>query len=138
MSTPSQSIRGLARRLLDLETASIATTDAPTHAAVRVCDKLRICLTRLAGADGFTALLRRALLLAQADSPSLQNVKVGPGGRVEGFEEVAANAGNDAIEASVAITAHLLGLLTVFIGESLMLRLVRATWPDVSLDEPVE
>jgi hypothetical protein len=137
MNTPSQSIRDLAQRLLDLETASAATTDAHTHAAVRVCDKLRISLTRFAGADGFTALLRRAVVLAQADIPSLQNVKVAAGGHLEGFEELADNAGHDAIEASVAITAHLLGLLAVFIGESLMLRLVRATWPSVSLDEPV-
>ncbi len=42
---------------------------------------------------------------------------------------------NGGVEAAVAITAHLLGLLVTFIGEPLTLRLVREAWPDASLDE---
>ena len=60
--------------------------------AVRVFEKLRISLTRFAGADGFTALLRRALVLARSDVPSLQSVKVTADGRLEGFEEISAAA----------------------------------------------
>lgn len=125
-------MRDLARRLLALEAASQSATDTHAHEAERVFEKLRISLTRFAGADGFTALSRRALALARADVPSLQSVKVDADGRLKGLEEVAADT---AIEATTAITAHLLGLLATFIGEPLTLRLVREAWPDSSLDE---
>ena len=126
-------MRDLARRLLALEAASATTTDA--HEAVRVCEKLRVSLTRFAGADGFKTLLRRALALAQSDVPSLQNVKITADSRLEGLEAIGSAAGNAAKEAATAIIAHLLGLLVTFIGEPLTLRLVREAWPDASLDE---
>ena len=135
MDTPSAAMRDLAQRLLALEAASQSEPDPNGHEGVRVCDKLRICLTRFAGADGFTALLRRALALARADVPSLQSVKINADGRLEGLEEFAADARNPAGEAVTAITAHLLGLLATFIGEPLTRRLVREAWPDAALDE---
>ncbi len=85
-------------------------------------------------ADGFTALMRRVLALARADVPALETVKVSANGRLEGFEEFAAD-GEKAVEAATAIAAHLLGLLVTFIGVSLTRRLVRGAWPDASLDE---
>ena len=124
-------MRDLARRLL---AASQSASDPQVHEAVLVSDKLRISLTRFAGADGFTSLLRRALALARAEVPSLQSVKVGADGRLEGFELLAAQTGMD-VAAAAAITAHLLGLLVTFIGEPLTLALVREAWPDISLTE---
>jgi hypothetical protein len=68
-------------------------------------------------------------------------VCAGPGvtekadGSLEGLEELAADARNVAIDAAVAITAHLLGLLVTFIGEPLTVRLVREAWPDASWDK---
>ena len=125
-------MRDLARRLL---AASQSASDPQVHEAVLVSDKLRISLTRFAGADGFTSLLRRALALARAEVPSLQSVKVGADGRLEGFELLAAQTGMDVAAAAAAITAHLLGLLVTFIGEPLTLALVREAWPDISLTE---
>lgn len=124
----------LARRLLD---TSQTASDPHVHEAVLVSEKLRISLTEFAGADGFASLLRRALVLASADVHSLQRVKVGADGRLEGFEKLAADTGDGAVggDAAFAITAHLLGLLVIFIGEPLTLRLVRAAWADTSLDE---
>ena len=135
MDTPSPSTRDLARRLLAVEAASKSGADAHVHEAVRVCEKLRISLTRFAGADGFASLMRRALALARADVPSLQTVKLKPDGSLEGLEELAADATNGGPDAAVAITAHLLGLLVTFIGEPLTLRLTRDAWPDESLSE---
>src|SRR5688572_4896116 len=135
MDTPSPSIRDLARRLLAVEAAGESAADAHVHeAAVRVCEKLRISLTRLAGRDGFTALLRRALALARADIPALQTVTLTPDGCLEGLEMLAVDATNGGSDAAVAIIAHLLGLLVTFIGEPLTLRLVREAWPDASLE----
>ena len=125
-------MRDLARRLL---AASQTAADPHVHEAVVVIEKLRITLTKFAGAEGFASLLRRALLLAAADVPALQNVQIGADGRLEGFEQIVADKGTGAAgdEAAVAITAHLLDLLATFIGEPLTLTLVRAAWPDISL-----
>ena len=125
----------LAQRLLALEAGSRSATDANKHEALRVCEKLRNSLIRFAGADSFTALLRRALTLARLDVASLQSVNVTADGGLAGLEEIGSAAENVAPEAAIAITAHLLGLLATFIGESLTLRLLREAWPEASLDE---
>jgi len=131
MDTPSASIRARAQRLLAAEAANQSAPDTHSRTVVRICEKLRISLTQFVGADGFTALLRRALALARADLPPLIIVKVTSDGRLEGIEEFAAEENND-VEAAIAITAQLLGLLFTFIGESLTLRLLRDSFPDAS------
>ena len=128
-------MRNLAQRLLAVEAANQSAADAHLHEAVRVCEKLRIALIRLAGSDGFESLLRRALALARSEVPELDRVTVNPDCSMEGLEELATNATDGTVHAPVAITAHLLGLLSTFIGEPLTLRLVREAWPDASLDE---
>lgn len=138
MDSPSPSIRSLSRKLLAIEAAGRTATDASVHEAVRVCEKLRLSLTRFVGADGFAALQRRAIALARADIPSLQRITVNPDGSLEGLDDLAAdatNTGEGSTDEAVAIVVHLLGLLVTFIGEPLTLRLVRDAWPDVSLDE---
>jgi hypothetical protein len=131
----SASSRDLARRLLAVEAASKSATDLPAHEAARMCEKLRIPLTRFAGSDGFMSLLRRALALASADDPSLETVKVKPDGSLEGLEALAVDATNGGPNAAIAIIAHLLGLLETFIGEPLTLLLVREAWPNRSLNK---
>lgn len=132
MTPPSSSICDLARRLLALEAASATATEAGSDEAVRVCEKLRISLTRFAGADGFTALLRRAVVLARKDVPPLHVVQVRPDGRLEGLEGVVSESGNGGREAATAIVAHLLDLLCTFIGEPLTRRLASEAWPEAS------
>ena len=129
-------MRDLARRLL---AASQTAADQPVHEAAAVSEMLRIPLTRFAGAEGFASLLRRALVLASAEVPSLQSIRISAGGRLEGFKQIAADTGAGArgTEAAASIAAHLLGLLVTFIGEPLTLRLVREAWPDTSLDEQI-
>lgn len=126
------SMRDLARRLLVLE-AGQATKGKDTHESVRVLEKLRDSLGRFAGPEGFASLFRRALVLARADIPSIPNLRIGADGAIEGFEQLVTGA--DDGDAAVAVTAHLLGLLTTFVGEQLTLRLVRDVWPDAALDQ---
>ena len=138
MDTPSPSIRDLARRLLAAEAASQSTAEPRVQAAVRVCEKLRVSLTRFAGVDGFAALLRRALALAREEVPALHVITEKTDGSLEGLEKFVADAGNSGVggsDAAVAITVHLLWLLVTFIGEPLTVRLAREAWPDASLDK---
>jgi hypothetical protein len=131
MSTPTSSMRDLARRLL----AASQTGSGPhVTEVVAVIERLRISLAKFAG-DGFVSLLRRAVVMASADVPSLQNVKIGADGRLDGVEQLAADTATSALggEAAVAITAHLLWLLVTFIGEPLTLRVLRESWPDTKI-----
>ena len=134
MDRPSLSIRELSRRLL---AAGPAASDEHVHEVEVVTEKLRIPLTKFAGAEGFASLMRRALVLASAEVPSLQSVSVAADGRLEGFEQLTVDIETAAhgSEAAVTVTAHLLGLLGTFIGEPLTLKLIREAWPDTSLDE---
>ena len=128
-------MRALARRLLAVEAARPGDQATPGGEAVRVCDKLRISLTRFAGADGFASLLRRTLALARAEAPSLNRITVNTDCSMDGLEALAADEADGGVAATTALTAHLLGLLVTFIGQPLTLRLVRDAWPDESLDE---
>ena len=129
MATTSASIQAWARQLLAAEAANRSASGARGTEVVRVCERLRVSLTQFVGADGFTALLRRALALARVDVPSLQAAKITADGHLEGLAAFGADAKSD-IEAATAITAHLLGLLVTFIGEPLTLSLMRDSFPD--------
>jgi hypothetical protein len=129
MDTSFASIRAWARRLLAAEVANSPASAAKGQEVVRVCGKLRASLTQFVGADGFTALLRRALALARVDVPSLNTVKVTADGNLEGIEKLATE--EEDIAAAITITTHLLGLMVTFIGESLTLRLMCQAFPGV-------
>lgn len=129
MDIPSESMRAWARRLLASEASSSSAPESNERESVRVFEKLRMSLTQFVGADGFTALMRRALALARKEVPSLQTAKITAEGRLEGIGEHPADATTDAEEAT-AITAHLLALLVTFVGEPLTARLMRDLWPD--------
>jgi len=133
MDMPSPSIRDLARRLLAFEAARAGASDEPVVNAVSVCEALRVSLTRFAGSDGFTSLLRRSLTLARAEAPVLNNIKVNPEGCLEELHAIEGPE-DETTNAALAITAHLLGLLVTFIGESLTLRMVRETWPNAEIN----
>jgi hypothetical protein len=72
------------------------------------------------------------MVLARKDDPSLEGVAIRPDGSLEGFEKLSANDGN---EAALIFIAHLLGLLSTFIGEPLTRRVVREAWDDQLPDE---
>jgi hypothetical protein len=126
-TTASPQIREFAQRLVAYEAAgdSSAGTDMP--AEVRVTEKLRRPLSRLAGVNGFRVLLVRALTLAKAQAPGLALVKVNPDGSLDGYGDPD-NRGQD-LETGAILIAELLGLLAAFVGEAFTLRLVRDVWP---------
>ncbi len=126
--TPHPSMHALAQRLLTLEERLHGATDDDSAGGVRVLDHLGVALARFAGSDSFNSLVRRALALARADEPALQQVSIKANGSLEGLEQIAGDA-------VVAIVAQFLGLLVTFIGEPLTLRLVRDAWPDATLDD---
>lgn len=136
MSTAPPAIQILARQLIAGEPARVGSSCDDADQALRACEKLRLPLTKLAGAAGSYALFSRALALARRRTPSLAGLRVGADGSLAGFNAIqqdsaAAEASRDA---GVVLIAELLGLLVTLIGETLTLSLVREAWPDVSME----
>lgn len=136
MSTTAPAIQNLARRLVASELARVSLSLGDADQAVRACEKLRVPLTRLAGAAGFSSLLSRALVLAKRQAPSLEGLRVEADGSLGGFTEGQHDSGaaEAARHGGVVLVAELLGLLVTFIGQPLTLSLVREAWPDVFVE----
>jgi len=66
--------------------------------------------------------------LAKAQNPGLGGLQVKPDGSLDGLREI---SNGIAPEADGAVIAEILGLLEVFIGEELTIRLVADVWPDL-------
>jgi hypothetical protein len=95
-----------------------------TQAVYRVCDKIRLPLTTLAGAAGFRSLLARSLTLAKQQSPVVGEWQIGPDGALQSL--------NGKIDESGAVLiTQLIGLMITLIGESVTLRLLHDVWLDL-------
>jgi hypothetical protein len=70
----SLDVRCLAQQLMSMEADCAVDPNASCHAAVRVCEKLRVSVIRFAGVEAFAALLRRTIFLARAENPALKHV----------------------------------------------------------------
>jgi hypothetical protein len=134
MMLPTQT-RDLAQRLLAYENAEGKTSERKEFAAVRVCERLRQPLIKLAGVAGFRSLLSRALTLARAEAPSLSAVQVATDGSLNGLDELAPQTNKgQARDGGAVLIAQLLGLLLTLIGEGSTLRLVQDVWPEAVFD----
>jgi hypothetical protein len=137
-------VLNLAAQIVAHEATIGAFAGVMTPAAFRVCEKLRRTLTALAGSAGFHSLLSRALVVAQREIPSLSDVRVGADGsleagiihtqiaqdrKVRGVQDKNAKGG----DGGLLLAAEFLGLLHIFIGEAMTLRLVRIIWPSASV-----
>ena len=129
-------VKALASRLMAYEAGKVRAGEAPNSVAFRVCDKLRQSLSRLAGIAGFRSLLSRALALASNEVRWLKAVHINAEGYLEGLDEAQSRLSRDeGAKGEIVLVAHLIGLLTTFIGEELMLRLMQEAWPDAAFDD---
>lgn len=134
MNEVSPVVHDLARRLIADESGDEAGSDAGITPALLAVARLRLPLTRLAGAEGYKSLLMRALTLAQARAPSLLPLRVDADGSIQGaVDHSFSRSADEAAEGGAVLLAELTGLLFVFIGEALTLQLLRAVWPDATL-----
>ena len=128
--------RELAQRLLAYEAVPSEVSQATERASFRVYEKLRRPLCALAGVDGFQSLASRALTLARSEAPILRVVQITADGYLQGTSEVDLQLDDrEAGEGEVILIAQMLGLLFLFIGEAITLRLVLDVWPGAPLDD---
>ncbi len=119
-----------ARLLLAYEEVSGKSANGKDSVAFRVCDNLRGPLGKLMGMEGFRSLLLRAQVLSCAEVPWLCELRVKVDGSLDGLEELEAGLDARAIsEGEVVLVGQLLGLLVIFIGPALTLRLLHDIWP---------
>jgi hypothetical protein len=116
-----------ALNLLACEGRDGHAADSPV--VFRVTEKLRRPLSRLAGTAGFRSLLSRALTLARVQAPSLSVVQINPDGSLDGLDPL--GDPDEASNAGAMLVAQLLALLTLFIGNNLVLSLVSDIWPEL-------
>jgi hypothetical protein len=136
MSRATPQMRIFAERLISYETEGNKSAELSTPSVFHVSEKLRPHLATLMGVAGFRALLSRALVLSQEEVRWLRAVHVKSDGSLEGLEELHAQVALDEfIEGRVVLLAQLLGLLVAFIGEKLMLQMVRDVWPELLLKD---
>ena len=127
--------RDWARRLLVAEAAAGKTSMSTESTVFRVYEKLRRSLCALAGVAGFRSLASRALTLAKAEAPSLSAMQVTADGTLQELGETESQSDkHHAGDGEVILIAQILGLLIIFIGETLTLRLVQDAWPEAGLE----
>jgi len=143
--TASSKTRDLARRLLAYEAAAAKTSELEEAVTLRAYEKLRQSLGEFVGVAGFQSLAFRALTQAKSEAPGLWAVRIAADGSLQGlgefrpqpgeFEPQPGSGKDQASEGGAALIARLLGLLLIFLGEALTLRLLRTAWPGEVFDD---
>ena len=137
MTTP-QKTRDLAYRLLAYEAVAGKSSEPVESATIRVYQKLHQGLGEFAGVAAFQSLASRALALARAEAPSLSAARVATDGFLQGLCELEQQLDIDKDrpgEGGIILIDCLLGLLLIFLGETLTLSLLRAKWPEAALND---
>ena len=132
MARPSPKLAELARRIVEQEAGGSQDPVGPAAAVDTACRRLKANLTDLLGSGGVSALLSRALHLAQREQPLLAGVSVSgePAACFAGLREaLASGSDEEATAAAAAILTHILDLLVVLLGEDLGMKPIRKLWP---------
>jgi len=132
MAHPSSELVALARRIVEQEAGESRDPAALAAAVEAACRRLRDQLAELLGSGGVSALVRRALHLAQRQQPLLAGVAVSgePAACFTGLtESLAASTEEEAAAAAATVLSHMLDLLVMLLGEELGLQPVHKLWP---------
>jgi hypothetical protein len=135
MARPTEAHREVAQQLLARSGGPRATSEDPAASASRLYEALFRALGPVIGANGFRALFTRSVKLTAADHPCLEGA-IATGEPAESkaavIERVAVCLAQlppaAAAETTIALYATLLGLLTNFIGDSLVRQLVKGAF----------
>lgn len=135
MANPSPKLVELARRIVEQEAGGSPDPAASAAAVETACRRLRAHLVDLLGSGGVSALLRRALHLAQREQPLLAGVAES-GESAACFtglaESLAASTEAEATAAAATVLTHMLDLLVMLLGEELGMKPIRKLWPQAT------
>ena len=137
MSPRSTAATKAAQRLWAHEAGKSEESEAVTSAAERVCARLRVELSRWIGADGYRALLRRALALTRPEFPALTGLSCEGRDGPELASAVRTHGAADVKGSVVAVVATLIDLLSRIVGEEMATRLVEQSGAPSPVKAPV-
>lgn len=124
MTPGSAAATEVARRVWAPDAGVVRAPEKAAVAVDRVCTQLRVGLGRWVGAEGYRALLSRALERARAEHPALKNLSCMGGDKPEIAAAVEAH-GADAVAAGVvALVVAMIELLARVVGEETAAELV--------------
>jgi len=121
--------RDLAALVFSTEHDRSSDLYGPKGAAERIFDKLRVHLSARLGAQGYRAILNRAVKLASTDFPWLISVRISDDGSFSEFDSV--NVSEAIFDGCVSVLAKLIELLETLIGRNLTVRMLHSAWPTV-------
>lgn len=131
MTHPSPKLVELARRIVEHE-AGGSDPSAAAAAVETACGRLKDHLVDVLGSGGVSAVLGRALHMAQRQQPFLAGVAVSRD-RAACFtglaESLARKTDEEATTAAATVLAYVLDLLVVLLGEELGMKPARKLWP---------
>ena len=118
---------------LEVALRLLALEGADPEAAVRVYARMAARFEPLIGVAGMRAILVRSAKLSVAEYPCFASLAVAPPGSMHTVEDrLQASFGEHEpapLSAAAALYGKLLGLLTSFIGESLVRQVLRGAFP---------
>lgn len=137
LSPNAAAARDVAVRLLMTEGASWGSPSyAVAQAAGRVLQRMQHTLVRWFGADGFQALLSRALDRSRDVCPPLYAVELPSPTRVSGvsisadsFAALRSFSPEEAMDACTTAIAEVITLLASLVGADMAMRLLEYAWP---------
>ena len=136
MKRATPKLRDFAERLIYIVSIETKFSGSRPPAVFTVIDKLRPYLVQVVGDLGFSAVLSRALAVANADVAWLRAVHVKPDGSLNGLDELEAEVfPKEIAEGRIVVLAEFVSLLVELIGERLVLQLVHQAMPEVSKDD---
>jgi hypothetical protein len=127
MTPSSAAVTDAARRLWARVADATSAPEEVAVAAERICTELRTGLGRWIGAEGYRALLDRALGLARAKHPALDGLSCLGGDEPLTAAAVRAHGAAEVAAGMEALVAALIELLGRIIGEDMAVRLVEQT-----------
>lgn len=113
--------------------AHCSDEDSRLAAVENALERLRVAASGLVGGGGYRALLLRAASLGERSAPALRGLPLGPGGTFAPGDAAALVAREGAgvvVGAVSALIREVIVLLTMFIGNELVERLLRRAWPE--------
>ena len=141
MAHPSPKLVELARRIVDQEAGGSPDPAASAAAVEAACRRLRDQLIDLLGSGGVSALIRRALHLAQREQPLLEGVAVSAESDecfISLTESLAASTDEEATAAAATVLTHMLDLLVTLLGEELGMKPIRKLWPQATTAREID
>ncbi len=121
----------LARRLLEYEAVVDKAPESSGSALIRLSEKLRLPLCTIVGLENYRVLLSRALVLAKADTTSLNLAQITPEGSLAGISDPQTDD-----RAGIDFIAQLLDMFLALLGTPLILRLLQDISPHLDVTSP--